>query len=186
MNAARRLAGAVRTGGRCWGELPEERAARYPCDAMAAGSAMVLYRAIDVRAPADQVFRWLCQLAVAPYSYDRLDNGGRRSPRALTPGADDLRVGQPVMTIFRLESFAVPEHLTLRMAEPRAVEMFDDLVLSYVVRPSAEGASRIVVKLLLPRRPGWWQAVRRRALTVGDLVMMAKQLRTLRALAEGA
>ena len=65
-----------------------------------------------MRAPAEVVYRWLCQLRVAPYSYDWIDNRGRRSPRELTPGLEQLAEGQTVM-IFRLVSFAWGRHLTL-------------------------------------------------------------------------
>lgn len=181
---AKGLLGSLLTGGASWGDRPEDRAWSYPCDAIAAGPVEVLYRAVDVAAPAGHVYRWLCQLAVAPYSYDLLDNRGRRSPRTLTPGADELRIGQRVATIFRLESWSPGEQLTLRMHDPAAVRVFDDVVLTYAVRPAGERRSRIVVKLLLPRRPGRVRAVWRRLLTLGDVVMMRKQLRTLGRLAE--
>ncbi|MCX5731216.1 MAG: hypothetical protein NTY18_07665 [Deltaproteobacteria bacterium] len=35
---------------------------------------------VTVAAPATVLFRWLCQLRVAPYSYDRLDDGSPRHP----------------------------------------------------------------------------------------------------------
>ena len=67
---------------------------------------------MTVNAPPSVVFRWLCQLKLAPYSYDLIDNRGRRSPNHLVPGVDHLVVGERVL-IFELASFARDEHLTL-------------------------------------------------------------------------
>jgi hypothetical protein len=60
------------------------------------------------------VFSWLCQLRVAPYSYDLLDNIGRRSPRERNPELVRLEVGQRFMTVFALQSFVNGEQITLR------------------------------------------------------------------------
>jgi hypothetical protein len=73
-----------------WGALDVERSEPLPCDELLPDADLVLHRAVDVAAPAPLAFRWLCQLRVAPYSYDPLDNAGRRSPRELTPGLDEL------------------------------------------------------------------------------------------------
>ena len=64
-----------------------------------------LFRGVTVAASTTVLFRWLCQIRIAPYSYDWLDNGGRRSPPTLTPGLDVLVKGQRVMTIFDLVAF---------------------------------------------------------------------------------
>jgi hypothetical protein len=96
-----------------WGSTAAERSASYPCEDLVPGADLELFRAIDISAPVAVVFRWLCQLRVAPYSYDLLDNLGRRSPRELTPGADKLEVGQRIMTIFYLASFEPDHHLTI-------------------------------------------------------------------------
>lgn len=69
----------------------------YPADTGVAGASAAMTRAVPVRASAATTYRWLCQLRVAPYSYDLLDNLGRRSPRTLTPGAEDLAVGDRVV-----------------------------------------------------------------------------------------
>ena len=163
-----------------WGADAAERGASLPCDALLPDADLVLHRAVDVAAPAERTFRWLCQLRVAPYSYDWVDNLGRRSPRTLTPGLDRLAVGQPVMTIFTLESFVAGEHLTLRLTHPRGRRLFGTIVGTYAVRSRGPDASRLLVRL----RVAGLDPVRRRALPWGDLLMMRKQLRTLASLAE--
>ena len=168
-------------GGRipwCWGATAGEVAAAYPCDRHLPPPFRSCWRAVDVAAPPEVTFRWLCQLRVAPYSYDWIDNRGRRSPRALTPGADRLAVGQRVMTIFRLVEFEPGGHLTLRI-DGRGARLFGDLACTYAVHRTAAG-TRLVVKLNLGRRPPLAGTL----LAWGDLVMMRRQLLTLRDLAE--
>lgn len=159
-----------------WGATAAEQAAAYPCDDLAPDPAEAWFRAVTVRAPRATVFRWLCQLRVAPYSYDLLDNAGRRSPRTLTPGVERLAAGQRFMSIFTLVDFAVDEQITLRMTAPRALAFFGPLTVTYAVRDH-EGGTRLVVKLNVGGR-------RKVLLAWGDLVMMRRQLLTLRRLAE--
>ena len=98
-----------------WGMTAAERTLSFPCDRYLSLFDAAYFRAVPVRAPASIVFRWLCQLRVAPYSYDWIDNGGHPSPRELIPGLDQLQVGQSVMTIFQLVDFEPNRHLTLRL-----------------------------------------------------------------------
>lgn len=168
------------TAARTWGSTEEERAAAYPCDRYLAEPDDQLWRAIDVAAPPAVLFRWLCQLRAAPYSYDWIDNLGRRSPRELTPGLDELAEGQRVMTIFRLIEFERDRHITLMLE--RGKGMFGQLAMTYAVHP-APGGSRLVAKLVV-KRPRGVGRVLSPLLPAGDLVMMKKQLRTLKELAE--
>jgi hypothetical protein len=165
-----------------WGIRETETRASWPCDAAAPGDALAWYRGVEVGAPAPLVFRWLCQLKVAPYSYDWIDNAGRRSPRALTPGAERLAVGQRVM-IFTLADFAPGEHLTLATRPGAAERLFGRLWISYRVRPDGAG-SRLAVKVRVPRPRGVLRRAATYALAWGDLLMMRRQLLTLRRLAE--
>ena len=163
-----------------WGSTPAERAETFPCDGLLEEPDHILFRAVDVDAPAAVVFRWLCQLRVAPYSYDLIDNFGRRSPRQLIPGLEQLEVGQTVATIFELAAFEPGTSLTLRSDTRR----FGRIAVTYRVRPTGPGSSRLVVKLVVARRPGLLGVFMRRVLPAGDLVMMRKQLLNLKHLAE--
>lgn len=165
-----------------WGSTAAERALEFPCDRHLPDADQALYRAVDVAAPAAIVFRWLCQLKAAPYSYDWIDNAGRRSPRALIPGLERLRVGERVMTIFELAAFVPDRHLTLLL---RRSALFGAVAVTYLVRPVGPERSRLVVKLLV-RYPASMIRGRlmRALLPAGDLVMMRKQLLTLKELAE--
>jgi len=167
---------------RHWGSTAAERAERYPCDELLADPDVVLYRAVDVGAPGEVVFRWLCQLRVAPYSYDWIDNWGRQSPRELGEGLGRLAPGQRVMRIFRLESFERDRHLTLRLDDPWGLRLFGELAGTYRVTSRGSG-SRVVVKLLLRRPRGAFRLLAP-LLPFGDWIMMRKQLLQLKALAE--
>jgi hypothetical protein len=163
-----------------WGSTAAERAAHYACDDLIDGTRRELFRAVDVDAPADVLFRWVCQLRAAPYSYDLLDNLGRRSPRELTPGLDELEAGQRVMTIFRLVSFEPARSITI----DSRTTLFGYLAVTYRVVPVDERRSRLVVKLAVARRRGCVAGVLDRLFPAGDLLMMRKQLVTLKGRAE--
>jgi hypothetical protein len=64
-----------------WGATKAEEAMEFACDGLIDGADSALFRAVSVASTPVVLFRWLCQLRVAPYSYDWLDNGGRRSPQ---------------------------------------------------------------------------------------------------------
>ena len=152
-----------------WGATASERAAALPCDGVCPRANVQADRAISIDAPPSIVFAWLCQLRVAPYSYDILDNLGRRSPRERDPELVRLTVGQRFMTMFVLQSFVDDEQITLRSK---------GVAVTYRVRPE-QGGSRLHARVLfaIPRPVGC-------VLALGDLVMMRKQLRTLKSLAE--
>jgi hypothetical protein len=163
-----------------WGSLPDERELSYPCDGLIDAPDRTLFRAVDVLAGSELVFRWLCQLRAAPYSYDWIDNLGRRSPRLLTPGLDELEVGQIFMTIFRLVGFEEGRSITV---ESRS-RLFGLVAASYVALPSTADRSRLVVKLAFKAPRGLRRGATRLLLPSGDLIMMRKQLLTLKALTE--
>ncbi len=158
-----------------WGASADERALPMACEGLLADAPVRLHRAVSVHAPASLVFRWLCQLRLAPYSYDLIDNLGRRSPRELVRGIEQLEVGQRFMSIFSLTSFAHDEHITLRSRRT---------AVTYAVI-SSDGPTRLLARVLFDPPGGrLGAALTGRALALGDLVMMRKQLLTLKLLAE--
>ena len=168
-----------------WGTEDAERRLPFPCDRYVAQAEAAYFRGITVRARPATLFRWLCQMRVAPYSYDWIDNGGRRSPRTLTPGLDELAVGQSMMRIFTLVDFVKDRHLTLRIKHgTSAGSLFGDLALTYLIVPEGPERCRLLVKIVAgyPRR--LTGALMRWGLPWGDLVMMRRQLLNFKTLAE--
>jgi hypothetical protein len=163
-----------------WGSTPAERARDYDCDAVFRGPKLVLVRAVPVDAPAATVFRWLCQLRVAPYSYDWVDNAGRRSPQTRDPALERLEIGQRFATIFRLVAFEPGRSITIDSDTP----VFGRVVITYEAAPVDASHSRIVAKLLCSPPPNLLGALLHPVLPAGDLVMMRRQLLNLKALAE--
>ncbi|WP_341926267.1 hypothetical protein [Nocardioides psychrotolerans] len=166
-----------------WGADADDLLRDHPADSLVEQPAYPMTRAVTVAAPPELTWRWVCQMAVAPYSYDLVDNLGRRSPRELTPGAEGLRVGQSMLIIFDVVSVD-PGRQWTGVTRPSLVSrMVGPVSVTYAVQPAAAGTSRLVARMVARERgPGGWLWAR--ALAWGDLVMMRKQLLTLKALAE--
>jgi hypothetical protein len=167
---------------RTWGSTPEERARPYPCDCWLERMDDECFRAVTVRATPAVLFRWLCQLKVAPYSYDWIDNWGRQSPRTLTPGLERLAVGDRFMGIFDLVEFETDRHLTLRL---RKGTFFPHFAVTYAIARAPGDVVRLIMKIVARYPGGIGGTLHRWLLPWGDLVMARRQLLNLRDLAEG-
>jgi hypothetical protein len=157
-----------------WGVTEHEVALRYPCDDLLAAPVVQLWRGVTVHTSREALWPWLCQLRLAPYSYDWLDNLGRRSPRELR-GLPDPEPGEPFSCIGgrfgvgRVISVAAEEHLTCRIM---------GAVMSYVLRPDGD-STRLLLKIVI-KRNRWYVP----ALATGDWPMARRQLKNLKSLAE--
>ena len=168
-----------------WGTTPAERRLEFPCDHRIMESAAAYYRGVGVEASAALVFRWLCQMRVAPYSYDWIDNFGRRSPQSLIDGLEDLAPGQTFMRIFELLDFAPDRHLTLRTKpERRTTRIFGAVWVSYLILPLSATQSRLLVKLRVQYTRGVPGRFMRLVLPWGDWIMMRRQLLNFKRLAQ--
>ncbi|MFI5897939.1 polyketide cyclase [Actinoplanes sp. NPDC051513] len=159
-----------------WGVSDLEVARPYPCDRFVASPSLRAWRGVRVEAPPQAVWPWVAQVRLAPYSYDWIDNLGKRSPRRLA-GLPEPVVGEPFTTALggrrgRIVAVEPGEHLTATIM---------GAFLSYVLVAEPGGATRLLLKVVMRTSrllaPG---------LSVGDLVMARRQLLNLRRLAESS
>ncbi|MFH2091314.1 MAG: hypothetical protein ABIJ31_03025 [Pseudomonadota bacterium] len=146
-------------------------------------SSDTLFRGITIHAEPEIVFQWLCQMRVAPYSYDWIDNFGRTSPQKIIPGLDQLEIGQKIMTIFDLIDFKLDKHLTIRLNK-RIPNIFKDIIISYLIVREKHQVCRLLVKILVNYPKGIEGVLMRYVLPFGDLVMMRRQLINFKTLCE--
>ena len=156
-----------------WGGTEQETRRRFPCDDLVDDPALEVWRGVDVAAPPHAVWPWVTQVRVAPYSYDWVDNLGRRSPQLLLD-LPEPRVGDAFTSVGgrpqgRILSLDPPHQLTATIL---------GAYLSYVLVPEGPQAARLLLKVVM-------QATRFGvAWSVGDLVMARRQLLNLKRLAE--
>jgi hypothetical protein len=157
-----------------WGVTPAEITRAYPCDDVVPDPSLEAWRGVTVRARPEHVWPWVAQIRVAPYSYDWIDNLGKRSPQHLCDLAGPV-VGEPFTTALRGRRFGrvlsveAGEHLTGQIM---------GAVMSYVLVPDGPD-TRLLLKVVtrLPRAVA-------PLLSIGDLVMARRQLLNFASLAE--
>lgn len=157
-----------------WGVRDDEVARHYPCDDFVPDPTACAWRGVTVRARPAAVWPWVTQIRLAPYSYDWIDNLGRRSPRELA-GLPEPRVGEPFTTaagrrMGRIVSVTPGEELT---------GVIIGAHMSYVLVPGTQDSTRLLLKVVMRTN-----RVTAFGLTVGDLVMARRQLLNFKRLAE--
>jgi hypothetical protein len=166
------------------GTSEEDRSLSFPCDSYVLSPVVSCYRGVEVLAPKEIVFRWLCQIKVAPYSYDWFDNFGSQSPRQLTPGLGRLAPGQTLLVMFKIVDFVENEHITV-LGETFEWISGQKLAMTYRVVPRTATSCRIVTKLVAHNGPQTFlNRLRRDYVPIGELPLMRKQLLTMKKLAE--
>jgi len=170
---------------RTWGTESHERLLDYPCDRFVKRFDDVYYRGVTIKARAEIIFRWLCQMRMAPYSYDWIDNSGRKSPQNWTPQAGALAVGQDVMKIFELIHFERNKAFTIRINRNTvSYRIFGDVAISYIIVPASAREYRLLVKFVCRYPKGLSGKLMRRILPWGDLIMIRRQLLNFKRLSE--
>ncbi|MBU1056352.1 MAG: hypothetical protein KKC46_21370 [Proteobacteria bacterium] len=168
-----------------WGATPDELLLQFPCDRFVQKPYTAYYRGITINASAKTLFPWLCQMRVAPYSYDWIDNFGRQSPQKLILGLDNLVIGQNLMFIFELIDFEQNRYITLRL-KPNKIgfRVLGDCLVSYLIVSQGRNTCRLLVKLTLKYSPGLLHWLVRTFSVWGDFIMMRRQLLNFKFLSE--
>lgn len=164
-----------------WGATAEERGSALPGDDLVADPAFSATRSISLAASADEVFGWLAQMGMGRagwYSYDLLDNLGRRSATELHPEWQVQAVGDEVpggplsFTVTHLER---PRHLVIAIRDAGGLGHRCDFSLAYRLDPATDGGTRLVSRARASVRGvggaplGW-------LLGAGDGFMVRRQL----------
>ena len=156
-----------------WGVSGDETRLRFPCDDLVRSPALEAWRAVGIAAPAPAVWPWIAQLRVAPYSYDWIDNMGRRSPPELLhlpePSVGENFTRSGGRPLGRIVSLDPGRQLTSTIM---------GAYLSYVLHPQGELATRLLLKVVM-KETRFSVAV-----SLGDLVMARRQLLNIKRLAE--
>jgi hypothetical protein len=160
-----------------WGVTDAEVARRYACDdLLAKPPTLEAWRGVTIDAPPSDVWRWLVQVRLAPYSYDWIDNGGRRSPRTLME-LDDPAPGDPF-------SATVGRPLGRILSVDRHVQLTATILgtlLTYQLDPVDATSTRLILKIV-----GRGSRIGGQLLCLGDLIMARRQLLNFKELAEQA
>ena len=157
-----------------WGVTEPETNRCYPCDEFVPEPGLQLWRGVTVQAPPDRVWPWVTQIRLGPYSYDWVDNFGRRSPRHLckvrepVPG-DAFTSALGGRDVGRILAVAPGQDLTAKIM---------GAVLSYVLVPDGSN-TRLLLKIVASRGGFAGQL-----LSLGDLIMARRQLLNLARFAE--
>jgi len=168
------MAGSGGVIGARWGVTDGETLRSYPCDSFVTSPVLQAWRGVYVTAPPEAVWPWVAQVRAAPYSYDWIDNRGRRSPGKLL-GLPEPHVGDRFTTAGGREMGKIVSVDPEKQLTGTIMGAF----MSYVLVSCDHGTTRLLLKVVCSASR--WAAP---GLAVGDLIMARRQLLNLKQLAE--
>ena len=171
-----------------WGSTDEEMKEVLPGDGLVSKPAFSATRSITISAPPTGVFPWVAQLGFGRagwYSYDLIDNFGRKSANTLHPewaihSVGDVVPGGPIN--FSVSEIDAPNHLVLELSSARRSPRLT-FSMAYVLRPAGE-STRLISRVRSGLRAPLGSALLRSTLGPGDGVMLRRQLLSIKERAE--
>lgn len=167
-----------------WGATDSEVAGSVVGDDVVPEARLVATRAITIAAPPADVFPWLRQMGFGRagwYSYDLLDNLGRRSARKIHPEWQTLQAGDAVPggpVDFEATVVEPPRALVLRLGSDDVRRQRIFFSLAYDLRDHPEG-TRLVTRVRARVDAPAGRLAERLLLGPGDGIMVRRQLLNL-------
>lgn len=168
-----------------WGATADEVGRTLPGDEVVSDPTFDATRAITIAATPEQIWPWLLQVGVKRagwYSYDLLDNLGRRSSREIIPELQHVAVGDVVpLSPDGLQGMHV---LALDLPRSMMWGTLPDTTWLWFLEPRADGTTRLITRIRSHYR--WLSPSIAFSLLVefADVWMIRKMLLNLRGHAE--
>lgn len=187
-----------------WGATDEELHGSYPGKDLVPDSTRSATMAVTINAPPERVWPWLVQMGTDRagwYSWDRLDNFGRRSADRLHPEWQQLRVGDRLAAKpdgsqwWEVAALQPGRFLALRMSLDLRGRPFDpaeerprhytDSIWGFLLQELPGHLTRLVVSGYWSLRPRWLRPIMSFAvLEPSHWIMQTRQFTNLKRRAE--
>lgn len=167
-----------------WGANEPEMRGAVVGDDLVPNARLIATRSITLPAPPDAVFPWLRQMGFKRagwYSYDLIDNLGRRSARSIEPRWQNVNTGDRVPAgplSFEAAIVDPPRAFVLCLGTSHGATRRVQFSLAYELRPDADG-TRLVTRVRARVNLPLGRLIERFLLGPGDGIMLRKQLLSL-------
>ena len=188
-----------------WGATDEEVQRPYPGADLIRGGTRGATMAVTIDAPAERVWPWLVQMGIDRggwYSWDRLDNWGRRSTERIHPEWQQIAVGDHVSAMpdgsmwWEIAALEPKRFLGPRASVDLRGRPFDptgppprfstDSLWGFLLEPEPGGRTRLVVSGYWALRPRWLQPfLSVLFLEIEHWIMQMRQFANLKRRSEG-
>jgi hypothetical protein len=169
-----------------WGATPEEIQSTVVGDDLCTDATLIATRCITIAAPPEDVFPWIRQMGLGRagwYSYDWIDNFGRKSAVSIHEEWQDVHSGDLVpagLMSFTAAIVTAPHSFVLEVKNGKKSKPRLHFTLAYELRAIPEG-TRLVTRMRSHINLPGGKIIERLILGPGDGIMLRRQLLTLRA-----
>ena len=167
-----------------WGATPDEIASTVIGDSLCPTATLSATRCITINGTPDEVFPWIRQMGMGRagwYSYDWLDNLGRKSATSILPEWQSVQSGDhiPAGPISFVASIVEPpRHFVLEIRGIGKKSPRLHFTLAYELRDDPQG-TRLVTRMRSHIRLPFGRLFEKLVLGPGDGIMLRRQLMTI-------